>query len=111
MISQANIHVLNSQQALRHQMSPPVLCGRNLGANFVEQLLVALPGCLTTNLVAHAAARGTAIKKVATRDKGDLDLRGFLGIAEEVPVGYRNVLVYFKHRWKEMNNGRQRQKG
>jgi len=35
---------------------PPVLCGMNLGANPVEYLLVALSGCLTTSLIAHAAA-------------------------------------------------------
>jgi len=75
---------------------PPVLCGRNLGANPVEYLLVALSGCLTTSLVAHAAARGIAIKKVESRYEGDLDLRGFLGISEEVPVGYRNIRLYFK---------------
>ncbi|MCL7423271.1 MAG: OsmC family protein [Methylobacter sp.] len=75
---------------------PPVLCGRNLGANPVEYLLVALSGCLTTSLVAHAAARGIEIKKVASRYEGDLDLSGFLGISEEVPVGYKNIRVYFK---------------
>lgn len=42
---------------------PPVLCGKNLGANPVEYLLVALSGCLTTSLVAHAAAKGIAVKK------------------------------------------------
>ena len=75
---------------------PPVLCGNNLGANPVEYLLVALSGCLTTSLVAHAAARGIAIKSVESRYEGDLDLRGFLGISEEVPVGYQNIRVYFK---------------
>ena len=75
---------------------PPVLCGKNLGANPVEYLLVALSGCLTTSLVAHAAARGIAIKGVESRYEGDLDLRGFLGISEEVPVGYQNIRLYFK---------------
>jgi uncharacterized OsmC-like protein len=75
---------------------PPVLCGQNLGANPVEYLLVALSGCLTTTLVAHAAARGIEIKRVGSRFEGDLDLRGFLGIAEEVPVGYKDIRVYFK---------------
>ena len=28
--------------------------------------------------------------------RATLDLRGFLGISEEVPVGYKNVRVYFK---------------
>lgn len=74
---------------------PPVLCGRNLGANPVEYLLVALSGCLTTSLIAHAAARGIEIKKVASRYEGDLDLRGFLGISEEVPVGYKDIRIYF----------------
>ncbi len=75
---------------------PPVLCGNNLGANPVEYLLVALSGCLTTSLVAHAAAKGIEIKKVESRYEGALDLRGFLGISGEVPVGYQNINVYFK---------------
>ena len=75
---------------------PPVLCGTNLGANPVEYLLVALSGCLTTSLVAHAAARGIAVRKVESRYEGDLDLRGFLGISEEAPVGYRQIRVFFK---------------
>ena len=75
---------------------PPVLCGFNLGANPVEYLLAALSGCLTTSMVAHAAARGIELKKVESRYEGDLDLQGFLGISEEVPVGYQNIRVYFK---------------
>jgi uncharacterized OsmC-like protein len=74
---------------------PPVLCGRNLGANPVEYLLAALSGCLTTSLVAHAAARGIEIRAVSSRYEGDLDLRGFLGISEDVPVGYQEIRVYF----------------
>ncbi|MDD5556772.1 MAG: OsmC family protein [bacterium] len=75
---------------------PPVLCGRNLGPNPVEYLLVALSGCLTTSLVAHAAARGIELRKVESRYEGDLDLRGFLGISEDVPVGYKEIRIYFK---------------
>ena len=75
---------------------PPVLCGQNLGANPVEYLLAALSGCLTTSLVAHAAARGIQVRRVESRYEGDLDLRGFLGLSEEVPVGYKNIRVYFK---------------
>jgi uncharacterized OsmC-like protein len=75
---------------------PPVLCGNNLGANPVEYLLVALSGCLTTSLVAHAAAKGIALKKVTSRYEGDLDLRGFLGLSPEVKVGYEQIRVFFK---------------
>ena len=41
---------------------PPVLLGKNLGSNPVEYLLVALSGCLTTSIVAHASAKGISLK-------------------------------------------------
>jgi uncharacterized OsmC-like protein len=75
---------------------PPVLLGKNQGVNPVEYLLVALSGCLTTSMIAHAAARGIEIKGVQSRYEGDLDLRGFLGISEEVKAGYQDIRVYFK---------------
>lgn len=75
---------------------PPVLSGMNLGAYPVEYLLVALSGCLTTSMVAHAAARGIEIRKVESRYEGDLDVRGFLGLSDAVPVGYKKIGVYFK---------------
>lgn len=74
---------------------PPVLLGNNEGRNPVEYLLVALSGCLTTTLIAHSSARGIEIRGVRSRYEGDLDLRGFLGLSEEVPVGYQNIRVYF----------------
>lgn len=75
---------------------PPILLGNNEGRNPVEYLLVALSGCLTTSLVAHSSAKGIEIKGVQSRYEGDIDLRGFLGISEEVPVGYQEIRVYFK---------------
>ena len=70
--------------------------GNNLGSNPVEYLLVALSGCLTTSLIAHATAKGIEIRIVKSRYEGDIDLRGFLGISEDIPVGYQNIRVYFK---------------
>jgi uncharacterized OsmC-like protein len=75
---------------------PPVLLGNNEGRNPVEYLLVALSGCLTTSLVAHASAKGIIINGVESRYEGDIDLRGFLGLSEDVPVGYKEIRVYFK---------------
>jgi uncharacterized OsmC-like protein len=75
---------------------PPVLLGKNQGPNPVEYLLVALSGCLTTTMIAHAAARGIEIKGVQSRYEGDLDLRGFLGISDDVKVGFQDIRVYFK---------------
>jgi uncharacterized OsmC-like protein len=86
-----------SREAMVFELDePPVLCGNNLGANPVEYLLVALSGCLTTSLVAHAAAKGISIKRVESRYEGDLDLRGFLGLAPDVKVGYEQIRVFFK---------------
>jgi uncharacterized OsmC-like protein len=46
-------------------------------------------------LIAHSAARGIEIKKVESRYEGELDLQGFLGLSEEVPVGYKKINIYF----------------
>ena len=35
------------------------------------------------------------LRKVASRYEGELDLQGFLGLSEEVPVGYKSIHVYF----------------
>ena len=79
-----------------HMDEPPILLGNNEGRNPVEYLLVALSGCLTTSLIAHSSAKGIKIKGVQSRYEGDIDLQGFLGVSEEVPVGYKKIRVYFK---------------
>lgn len=75
---------------------PEVLLGNDAGANPVEYVLVALSGCLTTSLVAHAAARGIKLDAVESRLEGDLDVRGFLGMTEDVRRGYENIRVTFR---------------
>jgi len=87
----------NTRKVLVFELDePPVLLGKNEGANPVEYLLVGLSGCLTTTLIAQASAKGINLKGVQSRYEGDLDLRGFLGMSEDVPVGYQNIRVYFK---------------
>jgi len=75
---------------------PPVLLGTDQGANPVEHVLTALAGCLTTSLIYHAAAQGIKIDEVESRFDGDLDLRGFLSMSENVRNGYENIRVTFK---------------
>ena len=75
---------------------PPLLLGEEKGPNPVEYALKAVAACVTTSIVYHAAAKGIEIRGVESRLEGDLDLRGFLGISEEVPVGYKNIRLYFK---------------
>lgn len=74
---------------------PEVLLGRDEGPNPVEYLLTGLAGCLTSSLVYHAAAKGIEVRGVESRLEGDLDLRGFLGLSKDVPVGYEEIRVYF----------------
>jgi uncharacterized OsmC-like protein len=77
---------------------PPVLLGKNRGPNPVEYLLTALASCLTSSMVYHAAARGIRIEELESEVDGDLDLRGFMGIAADVKKGYQNIRVNFKVR-------------
>ncbi len=75
---------------------PPVLAGSDEAPNPVEHLLNALAGCVTTSMVAHAAVRGIHIEELESELEGDLDLRGFLGISDEIPRGYTNIRIRFK---------------
>lgn len=75
---------------------PPILAGEDQAANPVEHLLHALASCVTTSLVAHAAVRGIHLEEVESELEGDIDLRGFLGLAEDVPRGYTDIRVKFK---------------
>lgn len=75
---------------------PPLLLGEDTGANPVEYVLTALSGCLTTSLIYHAAAQGIEIEEVESQFEGDLDLRGFLGLADGVRNGYDNIQVKFR---------------
>ena len=47
-------------------------------------------------MVYHAAARGIAIEAVDSALEGDIDLRGFLGVSEEVRKGYQVIRVRMK---------------
>ncbi|BCS30947.1 osmotically inducible protein C [Luteitalea sp. TBR-22] len=71
---------------------PPVLLGRNEGANPVEFLLHALAGCVTTTTVLHATARGIELESIRTRLTGTIDLQGLLALAD-VPAGYEGIRI------------------
>ncbi|MBX3724509.1 MAG: OsmC family protein [Xanthomonadales bacterium] len=75
---------------------PPILLGEDRAANPVEFVLHALAACLTTTLAYHAAARGIEIGSIESSLEGDLDLRGFLGISDEVRRGFSEVRVHMK---------------
>ena len=74
---------------------PAILAGADVGANPVEHLLHALASCLTTSMVAHAAVRGIRIHALESELEGDIDLRGCLGLAADVPTGYTAIRATF----------------
>jgi uncharacterized OsmC-like protein len=75
---------------------PPALLGEDRGVNPVEYVLTALAGCLTTSVIYHAAAQGIRIDEVESDLEGEIDLRGFLGLTDDVRNGYENLRVSFK---------------
>jgi uncharacterized OsmC-like protein len=79
---------------------PPVLLGEDTAPNSGEWLLHSLVSCLTTTIAYHATARGIAIEAIESQIDGDIDLRGFLGLAAEVRKGYSAVRVRMRVRTK-----------
>ena len=75
---------------------PPVLCGAGNAPTPVEFLLHALAACITAGIGNVAAARGIQLESVESHVEGDVDLRGLLGISDEVRNGYQGVRVTFK---------------
>jgi uncharacterized OsmC-like protein len=75
---------------------PPLLLGSNAGPNAVEAVLGALASCLAVGYAYNAAARGIALRRLSFELEGDLDLRGFLGLADGVRPGFSEIRV----RWR-----------
>lgn len=72
---------------------PEITSGGDSAPNPMEYLLHALAGCLTSTLVYHAAVRGIEIESVESALEGDMDVRGMLGMSDDVRKGYRAVRV------------------
>jgi uncharacterized OsmC-like protein len=75
---------------------PAVLLGHDTGANPAEALLHALAACLTTTIVYFAAARGVRLTHVSSTLEGDMDVRGALGLSDEVRNGFDRIRVSFR---------------
>jgi uncharacterized OsmC-like protein len=59
----------------------------------MEYVLHALASCMTGTLVYHAAVRGLTIAGVRSSIEGDMDVRGLLGMAEDVRKGFNHVRI------------------
>ena len=51
---------------------------------------------MTTTMVYHAAVRGIKLEEVESELEGDIDLKGFLAISDQVRPGYEEIRVNFK---------------
>ena len=92
----ARQEIAHQQQFELHADEPPILAGNDEGANPVEHLLNALAACVTTSMVAHAAVRGINIEELESELEGDIDLRGFLGLDDDVPKGFTDIRIKFR---------------
>jgi uncharacterized OsmC-like protein len=72
---------------------PEQILGDRTAPNAVELLLAALGSCLSVGYAANAAAMGIELDDLRFELSGEVDLRGFLGISEDVRAGYEEVTV------------------
>jgi uncharacterized OsmC-like protein len=70
---------------------PFELLGENTAPNPQEMLMTALNACVMVGYVAGAAANGITLQKLEIETRGELDLRGFLGIDPKVRPGYESI--------------------
>ncbi|UJR84074.1 OsmC family protein [Sandaracinus amylolyticus] len=76
----ARRHVIRSDE-------PRELFGEDSGPNPQELLFAALNACLIFGYACNAAAMGIAIDELSIETRGTIDLRGPLGLTQEVPPG------------------------
>jgi uncharacterized OsmC-like protein len=80
--------------ARRHKIvadEPCELLGSDSGPNPQELLMAAFNACITVGYVAGASVRGIRLDSLEIKTRGELDLRGFLGLDDQVPPGYESI--------------------
>jgi uncharacterized OsmC-like protein len=75
---------------------PAVLVGQDAAPTPVEFLLHAIASCITAGIGNIAAARGVKLTSVESTVEGDIDLRGILGLSDEVRNGYQQMRVNYR---------------
>jgi uncharacterized OsmC-like protein len=72
----------------------PATGGTGLAACSGDMLLQALVACAGVTLGAVATALGIKLSGDTLTAEGDIDFRGTLGIAKDVPVGFKEIRLY-----------------
>ena len=70
---------------------PCELLGGDGAPNPQELLMAAFNACITVGYVAGASLRGIKLDKLEIKTRGQLDLRGFLGLSDKVAPGYEKI--------------------
>src|SRR5438477_11420131 len=60
-----------------------------------DMLLEALIACAGVSMRAAAAVLGIPVRSVVVTAEGDVDLRGTLGVSDDVPVGFKDIRLAF----------------
>jgi uncharacterized OsmC-like protein len=69
--------------------------GAGAGACSGDLLLGALAACAQITCQMVATAMGIPAERIQVTVDGDMDLRGTLGIAKDVPVGFESIRLHF----------------
>jgi uncharacterized OsmC-like protein len=69
--------------------------GEGTSACSGDLLLGALAACAQVTCQMVASAMGIPTEQIQVEVEGDLDLRGTLGIAKDVPVGFESIKLHF----------------
>ena len=70
--------------------------GAGTGACSGDLLLGALAACAQITCQMVATAMGVPVERIEVTVEGDLDLRGTLGIAKDVPIGFDAIRTRFE---------------
>jgi len=73
----------------------PATGGNGLSVCSGDMLLQALVACAGVTMNAVATALGIELSDATVRAEGDLDFRGTLGVAKDVPVGFQSIRLQF----------------
>ena len=72
---------------------PNQLSGQGKGLTVCEYCMGSLAACLTQTIVAHATSKGIQIDGINIDVEGDVDLRGFTGISNDIRPGAQEFRV------------------
>jgi len=75
---------------------PEVFAAEDQGATPVEIVLASLASCLTAGVAAVAQARKVQLRSVSATLEAGMDIRGILGVDEDVRNGFDGVKVTYK---------------